>query len=135
MNYAKLDIEERMRMAKEYALLIGSDMKTPLKMIVEISTVFYLSTDQATEAYIESQHLYSEEWRKTWKQKYTKLIFGFFASMIISAFLLFIGQEKYFVTHWAMGILFILLTLGVLWMLIATYSQEKKLKYRYRSHQ
>lgn len=131
MSYAQLDMEEKMRMAKEYALLIGSEMKTPFTIIAELSRLFYLTPDEAIAAYLESQQTYPDEWRKTRKQKFIKLIFGFFFSLIVSAAMLFMGQEQVFFIHWAMGIMFSLFALGILVKIILIYKEERQLKNRH----
>jgi hypothetical protein len=128
MNYEQLDDEEKMKLAREYALAIGSDLKTPYILIGELAVMFSLSFSMARLAYVMSNQIFRKEWLQIRRKKIIFLFVLLISSLIIGIFSLFIGQLDYFVVQWALGVIFLVGAVSVMRTIILIFRQEKELK-------
>lgn len=126
MNYASHDIKERLRMAREYALMISSEIKTPFTIISKTQKQFSLTKEEAVQVYHECRQLYPQEWRSNRKRNIWKMILGLLFCLILGIFYLFVGKEIFIL--WALGALMLIMSFGVVRLLYQQFSQEWQLK-------
>ena len=56
MNYADIPVNERIKYAAEYTLILKDDpVNTTEKIIAELATTFILTNEEASEAYLLSR--------------------------------------------------------------------------------
>lgn len=74
MDYNTLPLEERMKHAENYAMILKDEVKLPEQIINELSTIFVLTKEQASQAYFNSKANNSAEFKRADKRKFSQLI-------------------------------------------------------------
>lgn len=130
MNYADLPVSERIKYAAEYTLILKDDpINTPEKIIAELATTFFLTNEQASEAYLLSRKQFAEEYKKAGKAKawhYTILVS---ASIVIGIFYLFMAGEPGLSSFFILALLFLISALGIVSLIINNLSENFLLRH------
>jgi len=70
MNYSELTVKERIQHAAQYAVILKDDpLKTQDEVIAELSTTFYLTTEEATAAFHSSKQQFASAYNAAKKDK------------------------------------------------------------------
>lgn len=113
-------------MARDHALMISSEIKTPFMIVSEIQNQFFLTKEEAVQVYHECRQLYPQEWRSNRKRNIRKMILGLLFCLILGVFYLYVGKDIFIL--WALGALMVIMSFGAARLLYQQFSQEWQLK-------
>jgi hypothetical protein len=130
MNYADIPVSERIRYAAEYTLILNNDpLNTPEKIIAELATTFFLTKEQASEAYLLSREKFPEEYKKAGKGKAWHYVTIIISGLIIGAFYLLMASEQGFGFLFIMALLFFIGVLGTVTLIFNNALENFQLRY------
>jgi hypothetical protein len=124
MSYQHLSIEERIQKASEYAVLLTADERPEIDIVSELSLVFELTREQATEACVLMRKNFNNEYQLALSSKIRNAWYSVAVIGMMLAGCYFIAAELagvyfLFVALFAMGLI------GALGM-IAKWTADKK---------
>ncbi|MES1219727.1 MAG: hypothetical protein ABUT20_29775, partial [Bacteroidota bacterium] len=129
MDYRNLPIEERISKAAEYCLLLADDERADVNIVSEVKTTFFLTDEQAQEAYALMKQKYNSEYKKTLGRKIKLAWIVLFVLVVCVAFYAILGDElgSFFyllAAFFALSIIGIFFSLGNLYFKKSTLLQN-----------
>jgi len=125
MNYSELSLEERMRYAEEYVLILNDEIKLPAQVISELSKTFFLSAEEAGTAYKNAQQKYRPAFTASTRRKRVYALVLFLVSSTIGLFYVFMSKEPGFGWIDTVGYFFLVTAVTWLYYLIKLFSGKK----------
>jgi hypothetical protein len=93
MSYQNLPLEQRMKQAAEYAVILANEISTPEAVMAEIASVFFVTPQQAAQAYANSKVVYKSAHHKANIKNTQYLLALAVVSAAFSFFYLFLAYE------------------------------------------
>jgi hypothetical protein len=112
MNYSELPLEERIRMASDYALLLIEGSLLEEDVLQNLQEMFLLTPDQAMEALQRTRQHHSSEYKSLQNASIFRAVGAVLVSLVCGCFYVVLGEEA--------GMALVLF--GVLFLLVGLFS-------------
>ncbi len=130
MNYADLSVEERMKHATAYAVILNNDpLKIPEQIISELALTFLLNEQDATKAYLSCKKEFAQAYKASQKAKSSHYVIMLITFLIIGLFYLLISTESGFSGFSFFALVFLLAIIGLLSVIFKNLSEQYKLNH------
>lgn len=130
MNYADIPVNERIKYAAEYTLILKDDpLNTPDNIISELATTFFLTKEEASVAYLQSRAKFPQEYKEAGKAKTWHYITIITAGLIIGTFYLLMASDRGFGFLLIMALLFFVGVLAIINLILNNVLANFQLRY------
>ncbi len=93
MNYAELPLDERIRMASDYALLLIEDSLNEESIVTGLQSQFFLTQEQALLALSRTRSVHKEAYNRSLNAAVLKAVASLFVSIVSATFYVAMGEE------------------------------------------